>query len=133
MRLRAKLWLTSLLAVVTVASSFFASSPAMAVQYDCPSGYFCIWTDAYGWGSRYQWTATSIGNGVTFGAPWNNAVESIFNRTGVTFEVFDHVQCFSSPWWRPVVSGQWVPDTAGSDWANRISSAANVNTKEVPC
>jgi hypothetical protein len=126
----------SLTASLAVAFSY--AQPAMATQYDCPNGYFCVWTDDYGWGTRAQYTPTGGGRGTdlpnaTFDGA-NGHVESIFNRTSVYWTVYDNPDCYESGWLRSIAPGQYVPTTDGSDWDNRISSIAADNYRNrVPC
>lgn len=91
-------------ALVMLFGTLVASSPAQAALNDCPSSYFCLWSETNYSGVRYQWSAGYIWQQpghvhVLTGAQDNN-MASMYNRTGSYIVISAHDSCFGTNVWR---------------------------------
>ncbi|TDC59157.1 hypothetical protein E1258_18915 [Micromonospora sp. KC207] len=118
MRIKSLLACASITAAMVVA----AASPASAATgYNrCPDFKMCVFTGPNGSGT-IAWFSTGDGNLGDSSGPvgMNNNIESIWNRSGHTWELFDGAGYSGTMWTsRPYVGGNNVIAAA----ANRVSS-----------
>jgi peptidase inhibitor family I36 len=87
---------------------------ARMILNDCPSGYICLFKDAYGWGTRCQTTVTGIRGGSTVPSACANNASSSYNRTAWNVVWFNGAHCESN-----LAKREDGPQYAQSDWETR--------------
>jgi hypothetical protein len=134
--------MNKLMAVIGVTAAMLtasAATPAYAAASDCPVDNFCIWTATNYSGSRFQYTKTTLVNGVNNGIRLTSGISnrgySFYNHlSGASWKVniYDSGNCAQSPWFRTMTSGQQAT-AQGSDWGGRVSSIQLTNASPLTC
>lgn len=112
----------------TPSASTGGQGGAAASPSGCPEspGKYCVWSQYFYDGLRYEWTLTALYWGGTahgvgcFEMGWIcQRAFSMHNNTTQTIYHYEDDECDivnGSPWWRQLNPEQTVPSTSGSDW-----------------
>lgn len=80
-----KIWLAGLLtAAAVLVAAFGVSTPAFASWGGCPDTKLCTYWDSNGNGAVYYYTYPGDQRCINIGAPWDNNISSVWNRTGLS-------------------------------------------------
>lgn len=94
------------------------SGPALAVQTDCHAGQLCLWTDYYGFGSRWTLYVSSMRGGLAVPPGFRGAVSSVKNNTGWTALLYNNASCIRNSATLAIGSGQYVGDLSVYNFDN---------------
>lgn len=95
-------------------------APAAANYANCQAGQFCTFWDATGGGAEYYYTGP-INQCIEIGAPWDDQISSVYNRTGYNVRVYQEHHCNSFSILLPI----WYPGDSGTYtlWKNDSGSS----------
>lgn len=80
---RIKAAFAGLLMLIVVGTGIAVASPAYASWGGCPDTKLCTYLDPGGNGSVYYYTYPGDQRCIEIGAPYDNAISSVWNRTGL--------------------------------------------------
>lgn len=74
-----------------VAITQTSDEPAATSFAQCPSGRFCVWTNADGTGyfAKFEWGSPDLANPIG-GHVFNDEISSVWNRTGYKWCLYEH-------------------------------------------